>query len=51
MKERRTGVSGAVNTSQQSNSEESVTVTLTNPNADETIYNLIFKDYDEEKDG
>lgn len=51
MNERSTGVFGSVgNTSNASG--ESVTVTLTpvEPNSQETIYSLIFKDYDEEKD-
>lgn len=51
MNERSTGVFGSVGNTLNT-SGESVTVTLTtvDPNSQETIYSLIFKDYDEEKD-
>lgn len=50
MGERKTGVSGSVGGSSNSNNE-SVTITLTVSTTDEpdTIYNLLFKEYDEEK--
>ncbi len=50
MNERGTGVFSSVS-STSNTSEESVTVTLTSvaPNSRDTIYNLIFKDYEEEK--
>ncbi len=49
MSERKTGVSGSVKNTQQSNSGEALTITLTVPEDDDTIYNVVFKDYDEEK--
>lgn len=48
---RRTGVSGSVGAS-SNNTGEAVTFSLkpTTENDPETIYNILFRDYDEEKD-
>ncbi len=51
MSERGTGVFGAVFNTSENKSEGTVTVTIESVSEDssETIYDLIFRDFDEEK--